>query len=66
VLQADLQVGQFPHQLDVVGQELVQGRIDQADDDRQAVHGPKQPGKILPLKGQQASRASRVRWEDRS
>ncbi len=31
------------------GQELVQRRVDQADHDRQAVHGPEQPGEVIGL-----------------
>ena len=53
VLDADLQVGQVLHQVVIGGQELVQRRIEQADDDRQAVHGPEKAFEVAPLHGQQ-------------
>jgi hypothetical protein len=37
----------------MTGQKFMQGRIDQPDDHRQAVHDPEQAGKILALEGQQ-------------
>ena len=37
----------------VVGHELVQRRVDQADDDRQAIHRLKEARKVGPLEGQQ-------------
>ena len=53
VLQTNFQIGQLVHQIDVAGQKLVQRRIDQPENDRQTVHGPKDSGKVFPLIGQQ-------------
>ena len=53
MLEADFQVGQLGHQFHQIGQKFVQGRIDEADDHRFAVHYPEKAGKILTLKGQQ-------------
>ena len=53
VAQADLEVGQVVGQLVVAGEELVERRVDQPDDDRQPVHRPEQAGEVLPLERQQ-------------
>jgi hypothetical protein len=45
--------GALDLQLDEVGQELVQRRVEQPDGDRQAVHGPQDPEEVLPLQRQQ-------------
>ena len=50
---AQFQVGKFGHEFHQVGQKFMQGRIDQANDNRQPIHGPKESGKVLPLERQQ-------------
>jgi hypothetical protein len=41
----------------MTGQELVKGRVDQADDDRQAIHGAEEAQEILALEGQEDGQA---------
>ena len=53
VLAGDLQLGDFHEQLVVGRQELVQRRVDQADDHRKAVHGPEEALKVGALERQQ-------------
>ena len=48
-LHLHLEVGQFLNQIVACGQELVQRRVDEADDYRLAVHGAEQAGKIVAL-----------------
>ena len=49
MLGPDLEIRQSLHHFVVRGEELVQRRIDQADDHRMAVHGPEKPCKIFAL-----------------
>ncbi len=44
---------QLHHDVGVVGQELVQRRVEQADGHRQAGHGPEDAVEVLALEGQQ-------------
>ena len=53
MLHAHFQVGQVLDQFVKRGQELMQRRIDQANDDRVAVHGPEQALKVAALQRQQ-------------
>ncbi len=53
VLELNLEVGQFLDQIVGRRQELMQRRIEQADDDRVAVHGPEETFKVAALHGQQ-------------
>ena len=57
VLKLYLEVGQILHQVVMRGQELMQRRIQQANDDGIAVHGSEQPFEVTALHGQQLSSA---------
>ena len=55
-LHFDVRVGQdgdVHHQVFALGEELVQRRIERADDDREAVHGGEEAGEILALHGEE-------------
>ncbi len=52
LLQPDFQIGKLVHEVKSIRQKFMQRRVDQADDHRQPVHGPKNPDKILALERQ--------------
>ncbi len=56
VLQAHFEVSQFGHEVVVAGQELMQRRVQQADDDGVAVHGAEDALEVAALHGQQSVR----------